>query len=196
MDLYFSFLLSSHSPPSLYPLIILPGVPAMAPHIPPSIITIPPEICQLVLKSLSSRDITTLRLVSRDYYDYFTSEDLCHFAQKLYFPLSSEAGKPQRSRKDFDATYLRSQRWKKGRPSHVEIIDKVAFGSTSLSNGFLVDSEAGLLAYQRYSDLSPHPLARARASSDIFFQELAVSLFLRAWAASTMIPLVQISLSI
>lgn len=127
----------------------------MVSHIPLSIITIPPEICRLVLKSLSSRDITTLRLVSRDYYNYFTSEDLCHFAQKLYFPLSSEAGKPERSRKDFDATYLRSQRWKQGRPSHVEIIDKVAFGSTSLSNGFLVDSEAGLLAYQRYSDLSP-----------------------------------------
>lgn len=166
----------------------------MAPHIPPSIITIPPEICRLVLKSLSSRDLTTLRLVSRDYHNYFTSEDLCHFAQKLYFPLSTEASKQERSRKDFDGTYLRSQRWKKGRPSHVEIIDKVAFGSTSLSNGFLVDSEAGLLAYQRYGDLSF--LLVPRASSDIIIlQEPAVLLSSRAWAASMMILLVQISLS-
>lgn len=119
---------------------------------PLSLITIPPEICRLVLGSLSARDMTALRLVSRQYYEYFTSEDLCHFAQKLYFPLSSEASKAERTRKDFDAAYLRSQRWKQGRPSHVEIIDEVASGSTSLSNGFLVDPEAGLLAYQRYID--------------------------------------------
>lgn len=165
-------------------------------HIPHSIITIPPEICRLILRLLSSRDLTTLRQVSRQHYDYFTSEDLCHFAQKLYFPLSSEASKPECSRKDFDATYLRSQRWKQGRPSHVEIIDKVAFGSTSLSNGFLVDSEAGLLAYQRYSDPSLRLLARARVSSDIIFlQELEVLLFSRAWAASMMTLLAQIFLS-
>lgn len=78
----------------------------------------------------------------------------------------------------------------------MEIIDKVAFGSTSLSNGFLVDSEAGLLAYQRYSDPSLRLLARARVSSDIIFlQELEVLLFSRAWAASMMTLLAQIFLS-
>lgn len=124
----------------------------------------------MVLESLSSSDLTALRLVSRSYYNYFTGEDLCSFAQKLYFPLSSEARKVKRTRKDFDASYLRSQRWKHGRPSHVEVIDEVAAGLTSASNGFLVDPEAGLLAYQQY-DLFPllHFPRRARVISNGMF---------------------------
>ncbi|PWW76649.1 hypothetical protein C7212DRAFT_279376 [Tuber magnatum] len=115
----------------------------------PTLVTIPPELCRFVLESLSSRDVIALRLVSRAFYNYFTSEEVCHYAHKLYFPLSSECGKKQRTRQDFDAAYFRSMNWKQGRPSHVEVIEKVARASTSLSNGFLVDSNQNLLVYQR-----------------------------------------------
>jgi hypothetical protein len=115
-----------------------------------SLITIPPEINRLILELLSSHDFMALRHTSRDFYRYFASQDISHFAHKLFFPLSSESKKAQRTRYDFDYAYERSQRWKEGRPSNVTIINEVADGSASLSNGFLVDTENSLLAYQRY----------------------------------------------
>ena len=117
----------------------------------PTLVTIPPELCRYVLESLSSRDVIALRLVSRAFYSYFTSDEVCHYAHKLYFPLSSECSEKQRTRRDFDAAYFRSMNWKQGRPSHVEVIEKVARASTSLTNGFLVDSNQNLLIYQRYN---------------------------------------------
>ncbi|CUS08226.1 unnamed protein product [Tuber aestivum] len=138
----------------------------------PTLITIPPELCWSVLESLSSRDVVALRLVSRAFYKYFTSEEVCHYAQKLYFPLSSECSKERRTRQDFDAAYSRSMNWKQGKPSHVEIIEKVAHASASLSNGFLVDSNQNLLVYQRsrgvivLKDLS-HPVDDAAADTII-----------------------------
>ncbi|RPA98623.1 hypothetical protein L873DRAFT_1835858 [Choiromyces venosus 120613-1] len=136
----------------------------------PTLVTIPPELCRFVLESLSSRDVIALRLVSRAFYTYFTSDEVCHYAHKLYFPLSSEGSKKQRTRQDFDAAYLRSMNWKQGRPSHVEVIEKVAQASTSLTNGFLVDSEQNLLIYQRsrgvivLKDLS-QPVEKAAADT-------------------------------
>ncbi|CAZ86403.1 unnamed protein product [Tuber melanosporum] len=138
----------------------------------PTLVTIPPELCRFVLESLSSRDVIALRLVSRAFYNYFTSEEVCHYAHKLYFPLSSECSKMRRTRKDFDAAYFRSMNWKQGRPSRVEIIEKVARASTSLTNGFLVDSTQNLLIYQRsrgvivIKDLS-HPVDDAAADTVI-----------------------------
>jgi len=117
----------------------------------PTLVTIPPELCRYVLESLSSRDVIALRLVSRAFHNYFTSDEVCHYAHKLYFPLSSECNKKHRTRRDFDAAYFRSMNWKQGNPSHVEVIEKVARASTSLTNGFLVDSNQNLLIYQRYN---------------------------------------------
>lgn len=114
-----------------------------------SLITIPPEINRLILELLSSHDFMALRHTSKDFYEYFASDEISHFAQKLYFPLSTESKKVRRTRFDLDCTYERSQRWKEGKPSNVKIISEVADGSASLSNGFLVDTEASLLAYQR-----------------------------------------------
>ncbi|RPB13325.1 hypothetical protein P167DRAFT_604948 [Morchella conica CCBAS932] len=114
-----------------------------------SLITIPPEINRLILELLSSHDFIALRHTSRDFYRYFASQDISHFAHKLFFPLSSESKRAQRTRYDFDCAYERSQRWKEGRPSNITIINEVADGSASLSNGFLVDTENSLLAYQR-----------------------------------------------
>lgn len=128
----------------------------MASAQPVSLITIPPELCRFVLESLSSQDLVALRLVSWGFYNYFTSEEVCHFAHRLYFPLSSESSKSIRTRGDFDAAYSRSLRWKQGRPTHIEVIDEVASASTSLSNGFLVGRDQSLLAYQRYGQMLRH----------------------------------------
>ncbi|KAL7274432.1 hypothetical protein RUND412_002661 [Rhizina undulata] len=108
---------------------------------------IPPELCRMIVRSLSARDIISLRLVSKAFHEYFTDDDFCHFALKLYYPTFG-LGKDELTRKDFDALHFRMQRWKEGRPTELDVIDDVAEGSTGFY-GFIVDTDAGLLAYQR-----------------------------------------------
>ena len=109
----------------------------------------------------------SLRLVSKDFFSYFTGDSLCRYAHKIYFGNSSEVdrdagvpypGFPQRpfiekgecpTRVDFENAYNRSRNWKRGRPSHIEVIEPVVDGSVGCPSSIVVNPREGLIVYQR-----------------------------------------------
>lgn len=109
----------------------------------------------------------SLRLVSKDFFSYFTGDSLCRYAHKIYFGNSSEvdrdAGRPypgfpqrpfiekgeRRTRVDFENAYNRSRNWKHGRPSGIEVIEPVVDGSVGCSSSIVVDPREGLIIFQR-----------------------------------------------
>lgn len=109
----------------------------------------------------------SLRLVSKDYFTYFTRDHICSYAHKLYFGNSSEVnrdstvpypGFPQnsfieggntRTKADFDNAYMRNRNWKRGRPTYVEMIDPVADGSVGCWSSIMVNPPEGLIVYQK-----------------------------------------------
>lgn len=132
-----------------------------------SLINLPPEITCIIVDYLTAYDFITLRLVSKTYLDYFTRDDICRYAHKVYFSSSSEVtgnvglpysgfqprlfieGGDYRTAADFDNSYVRNQRWKAGQPTDVEIIDPVADGSVGCSSSIMVEPLEGLIVYQR-----------------------------------------------
>lgn len=130
-----------------------------------SLITLPAEIACLIVDHLSSRDFVALRLVSKDFLDYFTGDHICRYAHKLYFGKSSEVTKdtampyhgfPLRSlaeehttRADFDNAYIRNRNWIKGMPTDVDIVDPVADGSVGCWSSIIVNPPEGLIVYQK-----------------------------------------------
>ncbi|KAI5811641.1 hypothetical protein DFH27DRAFT_39192 [Peziza echinospora] len=131
-----------------------------------SLVNIPAEITCQIIQDLSCRDFIALRRVSKAFHSYFTEENICLYAHRLYLAGSSEITrnylKPYptfpklpylegetRTRSDFDAAYQRTRNWKLGQPTSVEIIDEVADGSVGCHNSILVSPQEGLLIYQK-----------------------------------------------
>jgi len=132
-----------------------------------SLISLPPEIIGIIVDYLTAYDFMTLRLVSKTFLDYFTRDDICRYAHKVYFSNSSEVtrnvglpypgfqprvfieGGDSRTTADFDNSYVRNQKWKAGQPTDVEIIDPVADGSVGGSSSIMVEPQEGLVVYQK-----------------------------------------------
>ncbi|KAF8472014.1 hypothetical protein BDZ91DRAFT_760611 [Kalaharituber pfeilii] len=133
----------------------------------PRLLKLPPEIICLIVHHISCRDFMVLRMVSKAFHAYFTEENICLYAHKLYFGNSSEVtrgaekpypGFPQRpfigggtsrTRLDFDNAYQRTRNWKLGQPTEVEVIDEVADGSVGSYSSIVVSPQEGLLIYQK-----------------------------------------------
>ena len=159
-----------------------------------SLVNIPPEITCLIIQHLSSKDFISLRRVSKSFHWYFTGEDICRYAHRLYFSNSSEVtgakpypgfpertfinGGTTRTRLDFDNAYQRTRNWKLGQPTEVEVIEEVADGSVGSPGSILVDPQEGLLVYQRVRgtlvlrDLNQPLQAGSKAEMVINLQEI------------------------
>ncbi|KAF8420815.1 hypothetical protein EV426DRAFT_231488 [Tirmania nivea] len=132
-----------------------------------SLINLPPEITCIIVDYLTAYDFITLRLVSKTFLDYFTKDDICRYAHKVYFSNSSEVtgklglpypgfqprpfieGGDYRMAADFDNSYVRNLKWKTGQPTDVEIIDPVADGSVGCLSSIMVEPREELIVYQK-----------------------------------------------